>query len=1125
LNSFFLTILIHSLVVVLLLSPKLYSQKKIYERSSEIADTTISFIGNGIDRIFKLPQEILAVDSIKTFPLKESITYNILEKNVTFTLPVEKNTVIKVYCKKLTIKLPRIYSHRDYQVISERDTSFQVSSQRKEIVNIIGERESYSNLIKGGSLTRGFSFGSGKGLFLNSGLRMQLSGKLSEDLEINASLTDQNTPLQPEGNTQTLQEIDKIFVQLKGKNFESNFGDYRLELSQSLFGKYDRKLQGIMFKSEVKNQNVLLSTSISEGDYQRNTFMGQEGNQGPYQLVGKSGVKDIIILAGTEKVWLDGLAMQRGEDNDYVIEYAEGQITFTRKRLITSYSRIEVDFQYYATGKFKRNLYAVQAAGNIVSNDIKYSATYIREDENKDNPIGISLSEEDKKELERIGDNLNSAQKSGIEFVGKDKGNYEMRDSLGTQIFYYAGSENGSYNIRFSDVGENNGEYINEALGIYKWVGIGEGRYSPVIILPAAQSHNIWDFKLEYAPAENFIIDGEIALSSLDLNRYSQKDDADNVGRGMNFNLDLKDKHLNLFGLGIGTFTVNSKYRNLGKNFREIDRIREVEFNRKWFLEADSLKGENLFEFSGKYQPIEEININFEGGKISKGALFQSIRREIDLRFNKKRYPGLFYKGEYISSGRNADSKWMRQKGDITYSEGKFQPLFNFEYENKKLPSPVDSLTGYKFLDIGTGLSFIHSSNFSIKSLYQTRQDDKYNMDRLEPYSKARTQSHSLSYRKGSSFTANGELVLRNRKFEGKQEDSQTRLADFKIMFLPFKGGLRGLINYQISQKQVPQKERVYFKVEGGKGNYIKDEERDEYIPDENGDYILRILPTDIFYKAKEVKIGSSVKIEGRRILRKNSNSKLYSFLKGAKNETVFRYENEHLDNSLVEQFDNNDLYNRFYLLEDLILFETNRDIYLRMRFLNSQTTNNKYLRRSEKTNNQEYSIRFKKKLTRMTDMQLDFLRKLNRKDYRTTASYTKKITITRFESLLNWRPQYKYQCSLNLLFSKEEDSAGINNPELFYFSIKPGIRFLMMNKGRLLGELSMSYVDVNPKGMLLPYEMADGNREGMNYKSKLSFEYKLSNFVSANFYYTGRKNTYYKKIYHNFRGELRAYF
>ena len=57
---------------------------------------------------------------------------------------------------------------------------------------------------KNGTILRGFTVGTNKDFTVNSGLRLQLSGRLSDDIEIVAALTDENTPIQPEGNTETL---------------------------------------------------------------------------------------------------------------------------------------------------------------------------------------------------------------------------------------------------------------------------------------------------------------------------------------------------------------------------------------------------------------------------------------------------------------------------------------------------------------------------------------------------------------------------------------------------------------------------------------------------------------------------------------------------------------------------------------------------------------------------------------------------------------------------------------------------------------------------------------------------------------------------------------------------------
>ena len=100
----------------------------------------------------------------------------------------------------------------------------------------------FGSLDYNGSFARSVSFGNNQDVVLNSLFNLQLSGMLTKDLEITAAITDNNIPIQPEGNTQQIQEFDKIFIQLRKDQHKVIVGDFDLfNPDKSYFMKFSKK--------------------------------------------------------------------------------------------------------------------------------------------------------------------------------------------------------------------------------------------------------------------------------------------------------------------------------------------------------------------------------------------------------------------------------------------------------------------------------------------------------------------------------------------------------------------------------------------------------------------------------------------------------------------------------------------------------------------------------------------------------------------------------------------------------------------------------------------------------------------------------------------------------------------
>lgn len=85
-----------------------------------------------------------------------------------------------------------------------------------------------------GNFSRGISLGNRQDLVLNSNFNLQLAGDIGDGVQILAAISDESIPLQPEGNTVQLQELDRVFVQLRKKDAQLTAGDYELNRPEKI---------------------------------------------------------------------------------------------------------------------------------------------------------------------------------------------------------------------------------------------------------------------------------------------------------------------------------------------------------------------------------------------------------------------------------------------------------------------------------------------------------------------------------------------------------------------------------------------------------------------------------------------------------------------------------------------------------------------------------------------------------------------------------------------------------------------------------------------------------------------------------------------------------------------------
>ncbi|WKN30632.1 hypothetical protein PZB74_16870 [Porifericola rhodea] len=554
---------------------------------------------------------------------------------------------LEVSYRILSFNLSQEFAHKRMDLYDSTalfkavDSSYSTSKSGEELFKT-------PSLRKSGSLSRGISVGNRQSVFLNSALNLQLEGELTEGLNIRASITDQNIPIQPEGNTQQLQDFDNVYLELYNKDFSILAGDVVLQQSgkqwqantrantNSLsntqegpyFLRYRRNVQGGQLNTKHQfTENIQSETSlgfaISKGKFASLTLSIEDGVQGPYQITSPEHQANVnvqylnayFIIANSEKVYLDGKLLERGYDKDYTINYNLSEITFTSRVLLTRYSRVYVDFEY-ADRSYSRSI--ISASHTQQFKHLKFYSHYYREKDNPNQALGFSLSDDDKFTLQEAGDQLRNAivpaVDSAINFQQQPKyqanrsadvpgvGNlyqifYNRRDTIVNaqtyEIYVFEGKE-GDFKLDFSYVGEGEGNYIASGTAVnskvYQWVaplrGQPQGNYEPVRLLTTPQSQHmiVLGAEAELTSKDKFKVEG--AFSKNDLNVLSPKDTYDDHGQALLTSFNIAERSLSGSAYQWGS-AISYEYRQ--KYFREIDPYRSIEFERDWTLKAFGL--------------------------------------------------------------------------------------------------------------------------------------------------------------------------------------------------------------------------------------------------------------------------------------------------------------------------------------------------------------------------------------------------------------------------------------------------------------------------------------------------------------------------------------------------------
>lgn len=1042
-------------------------------------------------------------------------------------------------------------------------------------------------LNKSGSISRGVTIGNNQDLGVSSSLNLNLSGQLTPKIGIRAAITDNNIPFQPQGNTQQLQDFDQIYIQLFTDQTELTAGDFRLERPKSYFMNFFKRAQGLSIKHRFNIANrkkpndvpgfleVKGSGALSRGKFNRQVFDErngtQEGNQGPYRLVGAENETFIIVIAGTERVFIDGQLMTRGQQNDYIIDYNTAEVTFTTKRLITKDSRIIVEFQY-SERNYSRSLFHVGT--DFEKNRLKVRFNLYSEQDGKNNLLNDDLTGNQLDLLDSIGDNLDQAIIPSIDSVGfsTDQVRYERIDSTITvggipvfvpEIFVYSLNQDSAfYQVQFSDVGVGNGDYVIDleatANGrVFRWVapdsitGERQGRFIPAQRVITPKLNQLFTLGAEYRIARNGLVSVEGALSNTDLNRFSSTDNDDNLGYGV------KVKYDHVIPIGdTSKWALNTgvEFEHIDENFRPIERFRTVEFERDWNLQnQNTFTDQYISSASFGFTRKEIADVKYTFRSFLNQTQFEAYQNALTAKVRHKGFRFDLNGSHIFSNGTDVNNRFGRFQAGVEQSTKWFVVGgINIFEDNRFFDTQSDSLTNLSY-NWNDAKVYIKSPNkWKNKfSIFYQRRDDWLPGDNQLKYSSVGESAGltaELAKNPNNVFKATTtfrRLVVKDTLLSNNRPDN-TLVNRLEYNLKVFKGAITTSTFYEVGSGLESRKEFIYIEVPAGQGAYSWIDQ-----PDENGvlngireineyvqavyqdtaRYIRVFTPTNDFTKVYTTQFNEVINLNPRAVWAQKKG--FLKFVSRFSNQVVYRIDRRTQRNNFLAALDP--------------FFSTVSDSTLLT--LTSSLRNTFFFNRSSSKTGADYTYsenRSKVFLANGFETRTNTFHRLKVRwnfaklfTFNARGEYGWKITNSFFENNkldvryyevepeLTFQPGTKWRARGSFRFTDKLNFLPENTGNNQVIIRDAGIdgKYNILQRGSI--NASFNFISISydgPSGNTVEFELLEGLKAGFNYTWSTFVQMRLGKNMQVNLQYTGRKSEDNASV-HTGTVQLRAFF
>lgn len=1053
------------------------------------------------------------------------------------------------------------YRHKETDLITESNLVY--NPFRAENPNGEDRLVDLGDLEKRGSVSRGITVGNNQNLSVNSSLNLQLSGRLNERFSLVAAIADENIPIQPDGNTQQLQDFDQVYIQVFDQRTRITAGDFQTIHDDGYFLRFNKKLQGARVETVLyphkgdttKTLKVDASGAVSRGKFARKTIQGIEGNQGPYRLTGAEGERFIVVLSGTERIYLDGRLLTRGQEHDYVINYNTSELTFTAKVPITKDRRIVAEYQY-SDRNYARSL--IYSNTEYSTDRLNLRLSLYSEQDSKNQPLQQDLTDAQKSVLRSIGDSLDQAVAPSLDSVAFSE-NQLLYAQIDTMYFdpvlndsvlvrdvlvYSTNSEVAHYQATFSEVGVGRGNYVQSAQlafgRVYRWVapvnGVPQGDHEPVILLVTPKQRQMVNIAAEYELTENIKASVEWAGSNYDVNTFSTGDKGDDLGMGAKVNIAGKQS------LGKEWDAIAAiDYELVNRNFQQVERFRTVEFDRDWNI-RDLLitDDQNIIGARLGAERGESFSAIYGIKSFNAGASFRGIQNAIDITTDMDHLRSSYGASLVQQQGDLINSEYFQHNTLVAIPLWKVQLGYKDDLEQNMRYDPVaDTLSGlsYQWWEWEASVSNADSAQNRHKLSYAQRTDWQKDRARLSRSTFARIYGYEL----GLNKNPNSQLGLRvnyrtldivNEELTS-QERENTLISRVEYQFRAWRGTLSSATFYEIGSGLENRREFVYIETTPGQGTHIHidynnngQKELNEFELAIQADqvasanYLKVFVPTDEYIKAFTTQFSQSIFLRPAAIWR--SKKGVLKLISRFSDQMTYAVDRKNLELPLEDQFNpflfdiadtllqstNSNFRNIFYFNQSHPVFSADLN-YQRLDGRNLLTSG--FESRSQEKTGAGFRWNFSSILG--LEARGEQGRKINASDAGALSARNYNIFFQQIEPKLNLQPGTTWR--LSALFSykeqtnREDEARGVIGGERS-IARKSGLEFTLSTpeKGSLITSANLIQITYrgasdSPAG----FELLDGLQPGLNATWGVSYQRTLANNLQVSLNYNGRQS------------------